>query len=78
MSDLALQVEQLQFAYAQLNKAPPKLVLGNVDLNLPKASRCILVGANGAGKFTARYTQLCSLPLPGLLWRKGGMERVDR
>ncbi|GAA5890015.1 hypothetical protein JCM16303_006136 [Sporobolomyces ruberrimus] len=52
MSDLALQVEQLQFAYAQLNKAPPKLVLGNVDLNLPKASRCILVGANGAGKST--------------------------
>ncbi|GAA5957853.1 hypothetical protein JCM3765_003787 [Sporobolomyces pararoseus] len=52
MTSLALQVEQLEFAYAQLNNAPPKLVLGNVDLNLPKGSRCILVGANGAGKST--------------------------
>ncbi|GAA5915921.1 putative ATP-binding cassette family ATPase CAF16 [Sporobolomyces salmoneus] len=52
MADLALQVEQLEFAYAQLNNAPPKLVLGNVDLNLPRGSRCILVGANGAGKST--------------------------
>lgn len=50
MADLALQVEQLEFAYAQLTNAPPKLVLGNVDLNLPRGSRCILVGANGAGQ----------------------------
>ncbi|GAA5937848.1 putative ATP-binding cassette family ATPase CAF16 [Sporobolomyces koalae] len=50
--DLALQVEQLQFAYQQLNSQPPKLVLPNVDLNLPRGSRCILVGANGAGKST--------------------------
>ncbi|GAA6024124.1 hypothetical protein JCM11491_001099 [Sporobolomyces phaffii] len=52
MASLALQVEQLQFAYAQLNNVAPKLVLGNVDLNLPRGSRCILVGANGAGKST--------------------------
>ncbi|GAA5825345.1 hypothetical protein JCM5353_005628 [Sporobolomyces roseus] len=47
-TDLALQVEQLTFSYAQLNSAPSKPVLGNVDLNLPRGSRCILVGANGA------------------------------
>jgi len=51
-TDLALQVEQLTFSYAQLNSAPSKPVLGNVDLNLPRGSRCILVGANGAGKST--------------------------
>ncbi|GAA6064663.1 hypothetical protein JCM10212_001779 [Sporobolomyces blumeae] len=52
MSSLALQVEQLSFSYAQLNGAPPRPVLGSVDCNLPRGSRCILVGANGAGKST--------------------------
>ncbi|GAA5912453.1 hypothetical protein JCM5296_004399 [Sporobolomyces johnsonii] len=51
MSDLAIQVNNLEFAYPQLNAAP-RPVLDHVDLNLPRGSRCILVGANGAGKST--------------------------
>ncbi|ORY59019.1 P-loop containing nucleoside triphosphate hydrolase protein [Leucosporidium creatinivorum] len=52
MSDLALEVNALHFAYTPVNapKGPP--VLEDVTLNLPKGSRCILVGANGAGKST--------------------------
>lgn len=48
---LALQVEELEFAYAQIavaGKGPP--VLQGVNINLPYGARCILVGANGAGE----------------------------
>ncbi|BGP18360.1 hypothetical protein JCM10213_008531 [Rhodosporidiobolus nylandii] len=51
MGDLAIQLEGLDYAYQALNR-PPKPVLHGVNLNLPKGSRCILVGANGAGKST--------------------------
>ncbi|GJN92657.1 hypothetical protein Rhopal_005692-T1 [Rhodotorula paludigena] len=51
MSDLAIEVNELDFAYAALN-APPRPVLSGVTLNLPRGSRCLLVGANGAGKST--------------------------
>ncbi|GAA5918723.1 hypothetical protein JCM1841_006261 [Sporobolomyces salmonicolor] len=51
MGDLAIEVNNLEFAYPQLNAAP-RPVLDHVDLNLPRGSRCILVGANGAGKST--------------------------
>ncbi|BGO92103.1 hypothetical protein NBRC10512_000834 [Rhodotorula toruloides] len=51
MADLAIAVNNLDFAYAQLN-APARPVLHDVTLNLPKGSRCLLVGANGAGKST--------------------------
>ena len=47
---LALQVEDLGFAYSQIavvGKGVP--VLSGVNINLPFGARCILVGANGAG-----------------------------
>ncbi|POY71109.1 hypothetical protein BMF94_5866 [Rhodotorula taiwanensis] len=52
MADLAIGVNELDFAYAQLNGVEPRAVLEKVTLNLPKGSRCLLVGSNGAGKST--------------------------
>lgn len=62
MSDLAIEVNELDFAYAALN-APSRPVLSGVTLNLPRGSRCLLVGANGAGAFSAserRSELLCA------------------
>ncbi|GAA5903929.1 hypothetical protein JCM6882_001351 [Rhodosporidiobolus microsporus] len=47
----AIELDNLSFAYQALN-APPVPVLHRVDLNLPRGSRCIIIGANGAGKST--------------------------
>ncbi|GAA5992311.1 hypothetical protein JCM10908_000418 [Rhodotorula pacifica] len=52
MAGLAIGVNDLDFAYAQLNGVSPRQVLQDVTLNLPKGSRCLLVGSNGAGKST--------------------------
>lgn len=49
MSDLAIGVNQLDFSYAQLHGVQARPVLEQVTLNLPKGSRCLLVGSNGAG-----------------------------
>ena len=49
-NDLALEVNSLFFQYSQINAPPGPPVLEDVTLNLPKGSRCILVGANGAGE----------------------------
>lgn len=46
---LALEVDELTFAYSQIAAASLPAVLHNVTLNLKKGSRCILVGSNGAG-----------------------------
>lgn len=51
-TDLAIGVNDLDFAYAQLHGVAPRPVLHDVTLNLPKGSRCLLVGSNGAGKST--------------------------
>ncbi|GAA5871265.1 hypothetical protein JCM3774_000895 [Rhodotorula dairenensis] len=51
-SELAIGVNDLDFAYAQLHGQDPRRVLQGVTLNLPKGSRCLLVGSNGAGKST--------------------------
>ena len=49
-TDLAIGVNDLDFAYAQLHGVAPRQVLHDVTLNLPRGSRCLLVGSNGAGK----------------------------
>ena len=46
---LALNVEDLTFGYSNIAAPDSAPVLTNVFLNLEKGSRCILVGANGAG-----------------------------
>lgn len=46
---LALNVESLTFGYSQIAAPDGPPVLHNVNLNLERGSRCILVGANGAG-----------------------------
>ncbi|GAA5862296.1 hypothetical protein JCM8547_007592 [Rhodosporidiobolus lusitaniae] len=51
MNTPAINLDSLDFAYTALN-LPPKPVLADVNLRLPRGSRCILVGANGAGKTT--------------------------
>lgn len=48
--ELAIGVNNLDFAYAQLYGQDPRRVLEGVTLNLPKGSRCLLVGSNGAGE----------------------------
>ncbi|SCV73733.1 BQ2448_6163 [Microbotryum intermedium] len=50
--ELAIQVEDLRFAYRPVDAPELEPVLEHVHLNLPKGARCILVGANGAGKST--------------------------
>ena len=47
---LALNVEDLTFGYSNIAAPDSAPVLTNVFLNLQKGSRCILVGANGAGE----------------------------
>lgn len=61
-TDLAIGVNDLDFAYAQLHGVAPRRVLHDVTLNLPKGSRCLLVGSNGAGESLS----LCTYPLPSL------------
>lgn len=53
--DTAIEVEQLNFAYRSDNgsfydPAKDNVVLQNLNLNLRKGSRCLLIGANGSGK----------------------------
>lgn len=56
---LAIQVEQLSFRYSNVAAPDGPYVLKDVDLNLPKGSRCILVGANGAGElYKSCYLQI--------------------
>lgn len=50
VKSLALAVNDLKFAYSQIAAADLPPVLEHVTLNLPRGARCILVGANGAGK----------------------------
>lgn len=54
-STLALQVEDLRFNYSSIAAPDGPAVLEHVNLNLPKGSRCILVGANGAGESGVRW-----------------------
>ncbi|GAA6033969.1 hypothetical protein JCM8097_000434 [Rhodosporidiobolus ruineniae] len=51
MTTPAIHLDQLSFSYQALNR-PPQPVLHTINLDLPRGSRCILVGANGAGKST--------------------------
>ncbi|CAO3683824.1 unnamed protein product [Umbelopsis ramanniana] len=46
VKDLAVQVDNLTFGYGGPN------ILKDLNLRLPRGSRCLLVGANGAGKTT--------------------------
>ena len=46
MTDLAILTENLSFDFGG------PLILDKVNFRLPRASRCLLVGANGAGKST--------------------------
>ncbi|KAK4700366.1 CCR4-NOT complex subunit CAF16, partial [Phenoliferia sp. Uapishka_3] len=48
----AIAVEDLTFGYSIIGAPNPPPVLTEVNLTLPRGSRCILVGANGAGKST--------------------------
>lgn len=46
VKDLAIQVDNLTFGYGGPD------ILRDLNLRLPRGSRCLLVGANGAGKTT--------------------------
>ncbi|BGP49795.1 CCR4-NOT regulatory complex component [Rhodotorula kratochvilovae] len=53
MSDsAAIEVVHLDFSYSQLHAPDAPPVLTDVNLTLPRGSRCLLIGANGAGKST--------------------------
>lgn len=58
---LAIQVENLTFAYKNVNAPDSAPVLEGVELNLPRGSRCILVGANGAGEQSSGLLPLVAL-----------------
>jgi ABC-type multidrug transport system fused ATPase/permease subunit len=50
----SLQVEDLTFRYSTIaSDVINPTVLNNVNLTLPKGSRCILVGSNGAGNLSS-------------------------
>jgi len=44
--NIALAIKDLEFTYSGATKP----CLKNINLELPKGSRCLLVGDNGAGK----------------------------
>ena len=68
-TDLAIGVNDLDFAYAQLHGVAPRPVLHDVTLNLPKGSRCLLVGSNGAGESPHPPPAAISLCPPALTAR---------
>ena len=45
-TDMAVELRDLEFDFG----GPP--ILSHVNLDLPRGSRCLLIGANGAGKST--------------------------
>ncbi|GAA6058042.1 hypothetical protein JCM3770_002936 [Rhodotorula araucariae] len=48
----AIDVVHLDFSYSQLHAPDAPPVLTDVNLTLPRGSRCLVIGANGAGKST--------------------------
>ncbi len=52
MSDLAIEISNLNKTYKASGKAPEKVALNNIGLNIPKGSIYGLLGPNGAGKST--------------------------
>lgn len=52
----SIELIDLNFGYKALD-GPEKPVLFGVDLTLPPGSRCILVGANGAGQSNTIWAQ---------------------
>lgn len=46
----AIDVVDLDFGYAKLHGLDPVPVLQGVNLTLARGSRCLLIGANGAGQ----------------------------
>ncbi len=52
----SLQVEDLTFRYSTIaSDVINPTVLNNVNLTLPKGSRCILVGSTGAGNLSSFF-----------------------
>lgn len=50
MTSRAIEVEHLTFNYKQLNHSKSVPILEDISLTLERGSRCLLVGANGAGQ----------------------------
>jgi len=61
MSDSnAVDVVDLDFSYAKLHGLDPVPVLEGVNLTLERGSRCLIIGANGAGALTfSHWSRLC-------------------
>jgi len=56
MSDIMLQVKDLQASYGQVD------VLRGVDLEVKTGEVCVILGANGAGK-TTTLRAICNMPI---------------
>ena len=52
MSENAIEIKSLHRTYAASGKAPEKIALRDINLNIPKGSIFGLLGPNGAGKST--------------------------
>lgn len=59
----AITVNSLQYAYP--GHSP---VISNFSLSLPRGSRCLLVGANGAGKFLLPWRASIAVNVPDPAW----------
>lgn len=56
MSDLMLEVRDLQASYGQVD------VLRGLDIEVKKGEVCVILGANGAGK-TTTLRSICNMPI---------------
>jgi ABC-type multidrug transport system ATPase subunit len=61
VKDLAVQVDHLTFGYGGPD------ILKDLNLRLPRGSRCLLVGANGAGKTTLLRILAGKRMVPGVV-----------
>lgn len=56
--DGGVKIAGLQFSYPGQAGPPGEPFINNCNIDLPRGSRCLLVGANGAGKTT--LLQVCA------------------